>query len=218
MAIARIETQLSRRRAELALRESEERYALAVRGANDGLWDWNLRTNELYFSPRWKVMLGFDEADIGNTPDEWLTRIHPEEVELVKGAIDAHIAGLTRPLRSEHRIKRRDGTFLWMRSRGLAVRDGAGKAYRMAGSQTDITDGKIADALTGLPNRILFNDRLTHSHRPYQALRRTLCAPSCSWTSIGSSWSTTAWDTWPATNCWWGWRGESNDACGPATW
>ena len=163
VAVARIETQLARQRAEAALRESEERYALAVRGANDGIWDWNLRTNAMYFSPRWKAMLGIEEDDVLATPGDWFEGVHPEEVERVKTQIAAHVDGLTPHLEVEHRMLHRDGTYLWMRTRGLAVRDGAGKAYRMAGSQTDITDGKVADGLTGLPNRILFLDRLGNS-------------------------------------------------------
>jgi diguanylate cyclase (GGDEF)-like protein/PAS domain S-box-containing protein len=163
VTMARIQTQLSRRQAEAALRESEERYALAVRGANDGLWDWNLKTNVIYFSPRWKEMLGWEEQEIANDPAEWFNRLHPEEVDHVRAALDAHIDGRHGHFETEHRMLHRDGAYRWMRSRGLAVRDQAGAAYRMAGSQTDITEGKVADALTGLPNRILFIDRLASS-------------------------------------------------------
>jgi len=163
VTMARIETQLGRRKAEAALRESEERYALAVRGANDGLWDWNLKTDVIYFSPRWKEMLGFEDHEIANEPAEWFKRLHPEEVSHVRGALAAHIDGRNDHFETEHRMLHRDGGYRWMRSRGLVVRDQTGAAYRMAGSQTDITEGKVADALTGLPNRILFIDRLASS-------------------------------------------------------
>ena len=163
VTMARIETQLGRRQAEAALRESEERYALAVRGANDGLWDWNLKTDVIYFSPRWKEMLGWDEHEIANDPAEWFNRLHPEEFGQVKAALAAHIDGRHDHFETEHRMLHRDGGYRWMRSRGLVVRDQTGAAYRMAGSQTDITEGKVADALTGLPNRILFIDRLASS-------------------------------------------------------
>lgn len=153
-----------------ALRESQERYVLAVHGANDGLWDWDLRTNHIYFSPRWKAMLGYEEPEIGNTPEEWFSRVHPDEADWLKVQITAHLKGQTRHLELEHRMRHRDGSYRWMLSRGLAVRDGERQPYRMAGSQTDITERKQAenqlvhhalhDNLTGLANRALFMDRL----------------------------------------------------------
>jgi diguanylate cyclase (GGDEF)-like protein/PAS domain S-box-containing protein len=160
VALARITTQLSHKRAQEALRESEERYALAAQGSNDGLWDWNLLTNVMYFSPRWKAMLGYHEDEIGNRLEEWLDRIHDSDRERVKDELTAHQQGLTPHFESEQRVVHKDGTFRWMLSRGLAVRDASGKATRMAGSQTDITEGKVTDPLTGLPNRLLFIDRL----------------------------------------------------------
>src|SRR6202521_4775401 len=160
VALARIATQLSYKRAHEALRESEERYALAARGANDGLWDWNLLTHVMYFSPRWKSMLGYREGEIGDRLEEWLDRIHDSDRERVKDELAAHQKGLTSHFESEQRVLNKDGTFRWMLSRGLAVRDASGKATRMAGSQTDITEGKVTDPLTGLPNRLLFIDRL----------------------------------------------------------
>jgi diguanylate cyclase (GGDEF)-like protein/PAS domain S-box-containing protein len=160
VALARISTQLSHKQAQEALRESEERYALAARGANDGLWDWNLVTGAVYFSPRWKGMLGFREDEIDDRLEEWLGRIHDADRERVKEEIAAHQRGLTPHFESEHRLLHKDGTFRWMLSRGLAVHDRTGKALRMAGSQTDITERKVSDPLTGLPNRLLFIDRL----------------------------------------------------------
>src|SRR5579863_3597878 len=160
VALARISTQLSHKNAQEALRESEERYALAARGANDGLWDWNLLTGAVYFSPRWKAMLGFQENEIEDSLEEWFGRIHDADRDRVREEIAAHQRGLTPHFESEHRLLHKDGGFRWMLSRGLAVHDATGKALRMAGSQTDITERKVSDPLTGLPNRLLFIDRL----------------------------------------------------------
>jgi diguanylate cyclase (GGDEF)-like protein/PAS domain S-box-containing protein len=160
VALARIGTQLSHKRAQEALKESEERYALAARGANDGLWDWNLQDNVVYFSPRWKNMLGYQENELGDKPEEWLDRIHEADRERVKEEIASHQKGVVPQFESEHRVLHKDGTFRWMLSRGLAVHSESGKTLRMAGWQTDITEGKVSDPLTGLPNRLLFIDRL----------------------------------------------------------
>lgn len=163
----------ARKQAEAALRESEERYALAVQGANDGIWDWNLKTNQAYFSARWKTMLGYQEHEIGNSIHEWLTRIHPEDLNWVKRQLFEHLNGLTPHFESEHRVLHRDGLYRWVLSRGLAVQDIEGQTSRIAGSQTDVTIWKQAeeklvhdalhDTLTGLPNRVLLMERLRYA-------------------------------------------------------
>ena len=163
VVLARIGAHLQRKRAEAALRESEERYSLAARGANDGLWDWNLKDNTVFYSPRWKAMLGFEDGEVGSSPEEWFSRVHPEDVARVKQEIVDHLDGRSACLQTEHRVLHREGHFRWIVTRGMVVRDSDGRPVRMAGSQSDITEGKVADALTGLPNRILFMDRLSRA-------------------------------------------------------
>jgi diguanylate cyclase (GGDEF)-like protein/PAS domain S-box-containing protein len=153
----------AREEARELLRESEERYALAARGANDGLWDWKLTTNELYFSPRWNQMLGYPDTHRLLGPEDWFSRIHPADYGRVMSGIAAHHQGRTPEFVSEYRMRHRNGGFIWTLTRGIAVRGHDGIAVRMAGSQTDITEGKIADPLTGLPNRLYFLDRLENA-------------------------------------------------------
>ena len=161
VALARIRSQLSRKTAEAALRESEQRYALAAQGANDGLWDWDVRTNRVYYSPRWKRALGYTESEIGDTLEEWLSRVPRPDRDGLWAAVESHWRGDgSSPFEYEHRIEHKDGTYCWMLCRGLAVRDPSGRVVRMAGSSTDITLRKAYDSLTGLPNRLLFDDLL----------------------------------------------------------
>ncbi|MBY0494584.1 MAG: EAL domain-containing protein [Cyanobacteria bacterium] len=167
VAVARIDTHLAHKWAVADLRDSEERYALAVQGANDGLWDWNLTTGEVYWSPRWRSILGLNEEEVGASADEWLLRVHPEDIEGVRAALTNYLAGAGVHFESEHRVRHRDETYRWVRCRGAAVRTEAGVASRLAGSLTDITEAKLADALTGLPNRLLFVDLVD------RALKRT---------------------------------------------
>jgi diguanylate cyclase (GGDEF)-like protein/PAS domain S-box-containing protein len=163
----------ARRKVEQALRESELRYELAAKGAGDGLWDWNLVLDRVDYSAQWQAIAGCEDRRVGDRPDEWFDRIHPDELGAFKEALAAHLDGRTARFESEHRLRRPDGSYVWVLSRGRAVSDAEGKPCRMAGTLSNITDRKAAeqllvhqavhDALTGLPNRTAFLDRLERS-------------------------------------------------------
>jgi PAS domain S-box-containing protein len=159
-----------RHEAEERLRESEERYALAARGANDGLWDWDLKKNEIHYSQRWKAMVGAIDSEVGGSPDEWLGRVHSEDVVGLRAQLADHLEGRVAHFECEYRIRHNSGGYRWVLTRGIAVRDAEGRAARIAGSQSDITERKRAerqllydalhDPLTGLPNRAYFMSRV----------------------------------------------------------
>ncbi len=146
-----------------SLRLNSERHLLAAQGANDGIWDWNIRTDELYLSPRWKSIIGYEEDALENRLESWFGRVHDEDVGRLKADLEAHSSGATAHFESEHRILHRDGTYRWVLVRGLAVRNATGAADRMAGSLSDVTQSRSRDSLTNLPNRVLFMDRLERS-------------------------------------------------------
>ena len=142
-----LSNRMARRReeAEDALKLSEERFNLAVTGSNDGLWDWNIQTNEIYYSPRFKQLLGFRPSEFHDTVEELMSRLNPEDEKIVRRAFSDHIE-LGRAFDVEMRIMTKSGRYRWFRSRGQSVRDSDGKAVRMAGSMTDVTDRQLAAA------------------------------------------------------------------------
>ncbi|MCP5119806.1 MAG: diguanylate cyclase, partial [bacterium] len=168
VAMARVRSHLNQRRSEEALRASEERYALAARGTNDGLWDWDLVGHKVHYSPRWKSMLGYEEAEITEEPEQWLDRVHPEDADAFREQLNEFwLAPDKTDFACEHRIRHQDGEYRWILCRGTVLHDSGGDATRMAGSITDITSSKVFDYLTGLPNRIQFSERLQQALDQY---------------------------------------------------
>ena len=155
------------------LNQNQERYSLAMQASNDGLWDWDLKTNKILYSERWKEMLGFNDDEISDTADEWLSRVHPEDHDRVRASIDAYLEGTTSNFEIEYRIRHFSNNYLWMMAKGLAIRTSDGRATRFAGSQTDVSERKsneeqmihdaLHDTLTSIPNRTLLLDRIRQS-------------------------------------------------------
>lgn len=138
-------TQFNRMSEELSdsyarLKEREERLALVTEQVNDGVWDWNLVTNECYFSPRWKTMLGYSDDELPNSFETYRLLLHPDDVDRALREVEAEFAGSKRIFEMEHRLRHKDGTYRWVLARGITLRDGQGKPYRMAGSDTDVTE------------------------------------------------------------------------------
>jgi two-component system cell cycle sensor histidine kinase/response regulator CckA len=146
----RLEEMVSERTAELsrinrALRESEDRYALAVEGSNDGIWDWNLVTGEVYLSPRWKKMLGYGDDEIDNDSGAWKKLMHPDDYPRTKEILENYLAGRIPNYEFESRLRHKNGSWRWIFNRGICLRDEQGEPYRMAGSHSDVTERKLAE-------------------------------------------------------------------------
>ncbi len=127
---------------EKALLETQERYQLAVQGSSDGIWDWNLKTGELYLSPRWKRILGYDDHELLNRPETWAQLVHEGDRAEALSGLRTYLKFGGSFYQFEHRLRHKDGSYRWVYNRGSALRTADGKAYRMAGSITDITDRK----------------------------------------------------------------------------
>ena len=152
-----------RTRGDRASRRTGERLANAAEAANDGLWEWDLRTQDCYFSGRWRAMLGLPATPGSGRADEWLARIHPDDVSGLKDALKAHLTGATDRLQHEHRIRHEDGTYRWFLCRGMAVKESgciAGSLTEVAMAQDRLESAGFLDPLTGLANRNVFVERL----------------------------------------------------------
>lgn len=164
------------KRAEEQLRQSEERWKLALESTGDGVWDWHIQSGMEYYSRRYKEMYGYSEDKVWQQSDQFEDIVHPDDKEQLLRDQQAHFEGRTPTYRNEHRVRCSDGSWKWILSRGMVIsRDAQGKPVRMIGTHTDITEWKKSEALiwqqanydplTGLPNRRMLRDRLEQDIR-----------------------------------------------------
>ncbi len=130
--------------AEESLRKSQARFAIVMEGSNEGLWDWNIPTNEVYFSPRWKSMIGYADHELPNDFAEFESRLHPEDHDLVMASLAGYLEGRLAEFELEFRFRHKDGSYRWILGRAALVRDDNDRPVRIAGSHMDITDRKQA--------------------------------------------------------------------------
>lgn len=155
-----------RKQAEAILREKEERWQLALQGNNDGIWDWNIQTNEVFLSTRWKEMLGYADHEIAHHLDEWAKRVHPDDWQSVMRILQDHLSKKTPFYISEHRVRCKDGNYKWILDRGQALWDEQDQPLRMVGSHTDITERvQVQEALKHQFNRALLLGQITQKIR-----------------------------------------------------
>jgi PAS domain S-box-containing protein len=165
---------------------SEERWKFALEGADEGVWDWDLETDQVFRSNRWHQIYGYDEGDIGSTAQDGRSLMHPDDRERAIYEVDLHLSGGTRVFVSEFRLRCKDGSWKWTLSRGMVVaRAPDGRPLRMIGTHADITGRKESeqeifrlahyDPVTGLPNRILFQDRFTQSIKQAKRFGTLVC-------------------------------------------
>jgi diguanylate cyclase (GGDEF)-like protein/PAS domain S-box-containing protein len=157
----------------LTIDASEQRLQHALEGSSDGLWDWDLVTNAVYFSPRWKEMLGYKEHELPNTFETWQINVHPHDIDIVLVFLNRFLSSGEIMYEQKFRMRRKDGSFVPILARGKKIFDAEGRPIRLVGTHVDLTEiTKVQeelrfqaehDALTQLPNRVLFIDRLQQS-------------------------------------------------------
>ncbi len=161
-------------RAEEALRKSEERYSLVVRGANDGVWDWDIKNDTMYYSPRYKEVLGYTEEEFPNIWKSWENSVYPDDLESARAPLVKCVKGEVDHVESEFRMHHKDGSLRWILARGAGVKDDAGLVFRMAGTQTDITERKLNErsiqAMYGISKAISTTTDLQHLYKTIHSI------------------------------------------------
>jgi diguanylate cyclase (GGDEF)-like protein/PAS domain S-box-containing protein len=145
-ALAEAADRQALRSAEERLRLSEERFQLAMKGANDGLWDWDLKSNQVYFSPRWKAMLGYGEAELESSPFTWVNLLHPDDRLPIQTRMGEFLKGTQDRIELEFRMRHKDGGDRHIRAPAFLTRDGGGKPARLVGTHVDVTEARMAEA------------------------------------------------------------------------